>query len=89
VLFIYLLAGCLGLSAILLRNADNIDALVLLVQALIVVILITLLERRGSYLARNNGLAGPPEQHPYREVENDSGEPDSVRILQHRGVRNN
>lgn len=51
VLFIYLLAACLGLSAVLLRNAGPGDALVLLAQALIIVTLITLLERRGRKLA--------------------------------------
>jgi hypothetical protein len=50
-LFIYLLSCCLGASAILLRNAQTIDALVLLAQALIIVILITLLEHRGRHLA--------------------------------------
>ena len=51
VLFIYLLSCCLGASAILLRNAQTFDALVLLGQALIIVILITVLERRGRHLA--------------------------------------
>ena len=51
VLFIYLLSCCLGASAILLRNAQTVDALVLLAQALIIVILITVLEHRGRHLA--------------------------------------
>jgi len=55
VLFIFLLSCCLGASAILLRNAQSIDALVLLGQALIIVILITVLERRGRHLANQNG----------------------------------
>ena len=55
VLFIFLLSCCLGASAILLRNAQSIDALVLLAQALIIVILITVLEHRGRHLANQNG----------------------------------
>lgn len=51
VLFIYLLAFCLGTSAVALRNADSPDALLLLIQAFFIVILITILERRGRSLA--------------------------------------
>ena len=47
VLFIYLLSLCLGLSAVALRNARVVDAVLLIVQASIMVILITFLERRG------------------------------------------
>lgn len=47
VLFIYLLTFCLGFSAILLRNAESIDAMFLILQAVIIVILITILERSG------------------------------------------
>ncbi len=48
VLFIYLLSICLGLAAIALRNARTIDALVLLGQAAIIVIIVTILEREGN-----------------------------------------
>jgi UDP-GlcNAc:undecaprenyl-phosphate GlcNAc-1-phosphate transferase len=45
VLFIYLLSVCLGISAILLRNAHHpSEALLLLSQALIIVILVSILE---------------------------------------------
>jgi len=45
VLFIYLLTVCLGISAILLRNAQHpSEALLLLSQALIIVILVSILE---------------------------------------------
>jgi hypothetical protein len=45
VLFIYLLAICLGLSAILLRNAHHpSEALLLLSQAFIIVVLVSILE---------------------------------------------
>jgi UDP-GlcNAc:undecaprenyl-phosphate GlcNAc-1-phosphate transferase len=45
VLFIYLLSACLGLSAILLRNAHRpSEALLLLSQAFIIVVMISILE---------------------------------------------
>ena len=47
VLFIYLLSLCLGLSSVALRNARVVDAILLILQASIMVILITFLERRG------------------------------------------
>jgi UDP-GlcNAc:undecaprenyl-phosphate GlcNAc-1-phosphate transferase len=47
VLFIYLLGICLGTSAVVLRNARPMDALLLIIQACIMVVLITVLERRG------------------------------------------
>jgi UDP-GlcNAc:undecaprenyl-phosphate GlcNAc-1-phosphate transferase len=56
VLFIYLMCLCLGTSAIVLRNARPIDAILLIIQASIIVILITVLERRGRYA---NGTTKP------------------------------
>lgn len=50
VLFIYLMSGCLGLSSLPLRNAQPMDAAVLLFQAVILVVLVTVLERRGRSL---------------------------------------
>jgi UDP-GlcNAc:undecaprenyl-phosphate GlcNAc-1-phosphate transferase len=47
VLFIYLLSLCLGLSAVALRNARVVDAILLILQASVMVALITFLERRG------------------------------------------
>jgi UDP-GlcNAc:undecaprenyl-phosphate GlcNAc-1-phosphate transferase len=47
VLFIYLLGLCLGTSAVVLRNARPVDAILLIIQACIMVVLITVLERRG------------------------------------------
>ena len=47
VIFIYLLSICFGASAILLRQADTVDALILLLQTVILILLITILERRG------------------------------------------
>ncbi|MHC4687378.1 MAG: glycosyltransferase family 4 protein [Planctomycetota bacterium] len=60
VLFIYLLSFCLGASALLIRNARLFDAVLLLLQASIFVVLITILERRGRTLAMENGLNDPP-----------------------------
>jgi UDP-GlcNAc:undecaprenyl-phosphate GlcNAc-1-phosphate transferase len=54
VFFIYLLSICLGTSAVVLRNARPIDAILLLIQASILVVLITILERRGRILSDNN-----------------------------------
>lgn len=49
VLFIYLLCFCLGTSAVVLRNASSGNALLLIIQASIIVVLITILERRGRF----------------------------------------
>lgn len=51
VLFIYLMAICLGASALIIRNASTLETSVLLIQAVIMVVLITILERRGRSLA--------------------------------------
>jgi UDP-GlcNAc:undecaprenyl-phosphate GlcNAc-1-phosphate transferase len=56
VIFIYLLSLCLGISAVALRNARVVDAILLILQAAIMVVLITFLERRGRLL---NGDAAP------------------------------
>jgi len=53
VLFIYLLSLCLGISAVALRNARVVDAILLILQAVIMVVLITFLERRGRMLNGN------------------------------------
>lgn len=55
--FIYFLSFCLGVSAIMLRDANLLEALLLLSQAVILVLLITALERRGRRLT--NGAAKP------------------------------
>jgi len=47
VLFIYLMGLCLGLSALVLRDSGTDDAMLLILQAAILVVLITVLERRG------------------------------------------
>jgi UDP-GlcNAc:undecaprenyl-phosphate GlcNAc-1-phosphate transferase len=49
VLFIYLLCLCLGVSAVVLRNSRSADAILLIIQASIIVVLITILERRGRF----------------------------------------
>ena len=50
VVFIYLLSLCWGMSAVALRDARIFDAILLILQAVIMVILITFLERRGRLL---------------------------------------
>jgi len=58
VLFIYLLSLCLGISAIALRNARLMDAILHILQAVILVVLITFLERRGRLLNGNTSADG-------------------------------
>ncbi len=48
VLFIYGLSICLGLAAIALRNARTVDALLLIGQAVIITLLVTILEHEGN-----------------------------------------
>ena len=48
VLFIYLLAVCLGLNALLLRYASPFMALLLLSQAFLIVVLVSVLEANGG-----------------------------------------
>jgi UDP-GlcNAc:undecaprenyl-phosphate GlcNAc-1-phosphate transferase len=48
VLFIYVLAVCLGLNALLLRYAPPFMALLLLSQAVLIVVLVTVLETNGG-----------------------------------------
>ncbi len=44
---IWVLTICLGLAAIVLRKAGTAEAIMLLVQASLVLIMITILEHRG------------------------------------------
>lgn len=62
VLFIFLMSLCLGASACMLPAADTPGALLLLLQAGIVVALITVLERQGR--RRRAMPAEPPIEHP-------------------------
>lgn len=55
VLFIYFLSLALGISAVVLRNARTIDAILLLLQALLIVLLMTILERHGRGLCEKDG----------------------------------
>lgn len=48
VIFIYFLTICLSITAILLKNAERIDAYILILQAVILVIIISILERVGQ-----------------------------------------
>ena len=53
VLFIYLISLTLGTSAVVLRNARTMDAILLLLQALMIVVILTILERHGRGLAES------------------------------------
>ena len=55
VFFIYLLNIHLGTSAVVLRNASTIDAMLILLQASITFILVTVLERRGRKMSVREG----------------------------------
>ena len=48
VLFIFFLCTCMGISAIVLRYARTVDAVLLVIQAVIIVILVTILEARAK-----------------------------------------
>jgi len=59
VLFIYLMAACLGTSAFVLRNAQALEAILILFQATAIVVLITILERRGRNISSGDASALP------------------------------
>jgi len=48
VLFIYLVSICLGLTAIVLRYARSIDAIILLLQGTIILVIISIMEWEGN-----------------------------------------
>lgn len=52
VISIYFLSIALGLTAIVLRYARTVDALILILQAIIILMIVTILERRGNELER-------------------------------------
>jgi len=56
VFFIYAFAITLGISALVLRHADTLNAVLLLIQAVFIVVLGTILERHLSCLAKNNDV---------------------------------
>ncbi len=60
VIFIYVLSLCLGISAVALRNARAVDAVLLILQAAIMVVLITILERRGRMSNGTNTVDSGP-----------------------------
>ncbi|NOY70504.1 MAG: undecaprenyl/decaprenyl-phosphate alpha-N-acetylglucosaminyl 1-phosphate transferase [Deltaproteobacteria bacterium] len=53
VVFIYMMTACMGISALVLRNASPGDALLLVLQAVILVGLISVLERYGRQETRD------------------------------------
>jgi len=52
VISIYFLSIALGLTAIVLRYARTVDAFILILQAIIILFIVTILERRGNELER-------------------------------------
>lgn len=52
VLSIYFLSIALGLTALVLRYARTVDAFILILQAIIILFIVTILERRGNELER-------------------------------------
>ena len=60
VMFIFLMNFCLGISAISLRNARPVDAMLLILQAAIFVMLITILESRGRRINASDKKAAEP-----------------------------
>ena len=54
VFFIYAFAITLGISALVLRHADTLNAVLLLIQAVFIVILGTILERQLRHVTKNN-----------------------------------
>ena len=55
VLFIYMLCICLGIGAVVLRHAGPLEAVLLVAQAFVLVLLITVLERKGRFGPPANG----------------------------------
>jgi UDP-GlcNAc:undecaprenyl-phosphate GlcNAc-1-phosphate transferase len=53
VLFIYAMSVCLGLTATVLRHADARDALLLIAQGVIILLIVTILEREGNRRLRD------------------------------------
>ena len=66
VLFIYGMSVCLGLAATVLRRADTRDALMLIAQGVIILLMVTILEREGNRRLRERGVnpGGAPGSCP-------------------------
>ncbi|HEU5394994.1 MAG TPA: MraY family glycosyltransferase [Candidatus Methylomirabilis sp.] len=66
VLFIYGMSVSLGLTATVLRHADTRDALLLIAQGVIILVIITILEREGNRRLREVGIrpGGAPGSSP-------------------------
>ncbi|MGH7406893.1 MAG: glycosyltransferase family 4 protein [Candidatus Methylomirabilales bacterium] len=66
VLFVYGMSVCLGLAATVLRHADTRDALLLIAQGVIILLIVTILEREGNRRLREGGVrpGGAPGSSP-------------------------
>ena len=62
VLFIFLLSSCLGLASTVLRHAETSDALLLILQALVILLLVTILENVGRKRMEANSDQELPER---------------------------
>ncbi len=70
------LSVCLGLAALVLRRAGTAEALMLLAQAALIVIIMTILEQSGRNGVEHNGAVRPQE---WRHEPDHSPEPDRLR----------
>jgi UDP-GlcNAc:undecaprenyl-phosphate/decaprenyl-phosphate GlcNAc-1-phosphate transferase len=61
VIFIFFLSATLGLGALALRNARIVDALILISQASIILVLVTVLERAASFISNIKDLQKEPK----------------------------
>ena len=55
VAMVFAVTICLGLAAIVLRKANTAEAIMLLAQATLIVVIITILEHRGRPVGANTG----------------------------------
>jgi len=65
VIFIFFLSTTLGIGALALRNAQIVDALLLISQAAIILVLVTVLERAGSIITSIKEQQKEPKAQRY------------------------
>ncbi len=83
VLFILLLSFCLGLTSTVLRNAQTRDAVLLIVQAVVILLLVTILENVSRWRRENDkDRQSPPVstegEHTVSSVAPDEAEDDAT-----------
>ncbi len=81
VLFILLLSSCLGLTSTVLRNAQTRDAVLLMVQAVVILLLVTILENVSRWRRENDKERQSPvsteREHTVSSVAPDEAEDDA------------